>query len=345
MNAARRLGLSAMPHPLSAASEPERLLIVKLSSLGDLVHALPAVHALKTGLRLTVDWAVHAHFEHFVRCFTDVDGVIPIPRKRWLGALPHTLERLQRRAYRQVVDLQGLLKSALVARAARGAYRLGPTFHREGSRLFYNAVAAKAGPRRHAVDEALDAARFFGLPTDDIRFPLEFPPMTPEGASPRVAFIVRSRWETKNWAAERFGAVAAALQQRLHAGIFLVGAAGDSNACSIVSRDLRRQAFNYCGHTDLVEMGSLIQNMDLVIGVDSGPLHLAAALGKPVIGIYGSTDPARTGPYGEGHRVIVREGLDCRPCHSRHCARGDVACLTELPAEAVIEAAVERLRA
>ena len=102
---------------------------------------------------------------------------------------------------------------------------------------------------------------------------------------------------------------------------------------------------NVCGKTSLVELGSLLQEMDLAITVDSGPMHMAASAGVPVLAIFGATDPRRTGPFGEKHRVVVMEGLECRPCFSDWCARHDLACLRDLPAERVVTQAMEMLNA
>ena len=120
-----------------------QILIVKLSSLGDLFHALPAVHNLKVGLDATVDWVVQSEYADLVRCFSDVDRVIALDRSALVDNWVPFRDALREREYDLIVDLQGLLKSALTARFARGCKRIGPSFHREGSRLLYHAVAGR----------------------------------------------------------------------------------------------------------------------------------------------------------------------------------------------------------
>lgn len=324
-------------------SDGKRILVVKLSSLGDLFHALPAVHGLRLGLGASVDWLTQTEYVPLVRCFDDVENVIRFPRRHFFrNALPF-LKAVRSRRYDLVIDLQGLLKSAFGGRFARADRRIGPSYSREGARFLYDAVAGECNKNRHAVEEAMDVVRFLDLPVPDPVFPVTFPKVSlPEGA-PRVAFIPRSRWETKNWPAARFVEVGRALLARAKASIYLLGSLGDLDACLGIQRALGRGVYNLCAQTSMVELGGFLQAMDLVVTVDSGPMHMAAALGKPVVAVFGATDARRTGPFGPGHRIVTKDDLDCRPCFSGSCRRHDIACLTNLPAEPVIEAALQAL--
>jgi heptosyltransferase I len=283
-----------MPH----SDTPKRILVVKLSSLGDLFHALPAVHNLKVELGVSVDWVTQTNYVDLVRYFTDVDRVIGFPRRGFLGQAGPFLRELRRESYSHVIDLQGLLKSAFVSRLARADLRIGPSFAREGSRLFYTVTAARADKERHAVDEALDVVRYLGLREHKPAFPVSFHRKAIDEPHPRVALIPRSRWETKNWPVDRFTAVARGLQEKAGVSVFLVGGPDDTAACGQIETGLQGRVVNLCGRTSLVELGSLLQEMDLVISVDSGPMHMAAAVGRPVLAVFGATDPKRTGPYG-----------------------------------------------
>ncbi len=323
-------------------SQP-RVLIVKLSSLGDIMHALPAARQLKTGLHATIDWVTQTGYIDLVRHFPDVDRVIGFPRKQFAARAAEFLRELRAEKYDLVVDLQGLLKSALVARCARGTRRIGPSFHREGSAWFYPEIAGPRNRNRHAVDEALDVVRHLGLAVDTPVFPVSFPRQPLNDPHPRIALIPCSRWSTKNWPSAGFIETAKALRQAVKASIHLVGGPEDVGSCREMETALQGQVTNTCGKTSLVELGSLLQEMDLVISVDSGPMHMAAALGKPVLAIFGASDPLRTGPYGKQHRVLTTEGLECRPCLSKSCARQDLACLAQLPPGRVITAALEML--
>ena len=153
-----------------------RVLVVKLSSLGDALHALPAVAELKAQLGAEVHWAVQPAFAALVRRFACVDEVLEVPRPSDLAGFLRALRALRTRRYDLVVDLQGLMKSALVARAARAPRRIGPSFAREGSRLFYHELAGHRDKSRHAVEECLDIVRHLGLAMPaEPRFPLDVP--------------------------------------------------------------------------------------------------------------------------------------------------------------------------
>ena len=336
-----------MPDRRPSPDQIRRLLVIKLSSMGDLFHALPTVRALKHASGATVDWLVQPAYVPLAGCFTDVDRVLAFPRHRVALFLFRFLQELRRERYDLVVDLQGLLKSAIpsrLTRRTRGAPVLGPSFHREGSRLFYSAVAGPRNKARHAVDECLDAIRWLGWPLPETaEFPVRFPAVPRIGPGPVVGLVPASRWPTKNWPPERFIEVARELRAQAKATLFLVGAPDDVPVCARIADGMGDGVVNLCGKTSLVELGSLLQEMDLAITVDSGPMHMAAAVGTPVLAVFGATDPKRTGPYGGRHRVVVAENLDCRPCFSGRCARKDLACLGRLSAERVVAQAMEML--
>jgi lipopolysaccharide heptosyltransferase I len=318
-------------------------LIVRLSSMGDLFHALPAVHGLKAARGGAIDWVTQGEYAALVRCCADVRHVIPFARRSTPGTLLALWRAVREREYAMVVDFQGLLKSALIARLARARVRLGPSYHREGAALFYTAVAGPRNKRRHAVDENLDVIRHLGLTAPAPEFPLRFPAVPLDAPRPRVGLVPVSRWATKNWPPESFAAAAARLQREAGAAIVLFGSAADAPVCAAIAAGLDRSALNLAGRTSLVEMGGYLQQMDAVIANDTGPLHMAAACGVPVIGIYGATDPVRTGPFGPRHRVLTADE-PCRPCLARTCRFGTRACLARVTPDRVVEAALTVLR-
>jgi heptosyltransferase I len=304
-----------------------RILVVKLSSLGDLLHALPAVHNLKAGFGAQLDWVVTEAYVDLVRHFTDVERVISFPRRDTLARSGPFLRELRQHWYDMVVDLQGLLKSAMVTRLARTHRRIGPSFNREGSRWLYTEIAGVRNKNRHAVEENLDVIDHLGLDRLAPVFPVTFPERLVDGPRPRVAICPSSRWPTKNWPPARFHAVARHLQETHGASIYLIGAKADRALCSVVADGLPNPATNLAGQTTLAEMGGLLQAMDVLVSNDSGPSHIAAAVGTPCVVVFGPTNPERTGPYGDRHRV-ARTNLPCRPCYRRTCQRADIPCIT-----------------
>jgi len=314
-----------------------RILVVKLSSMGDLFHALPTVHNLKTGFNASVDWVTQTEYAGLVSCFTDVDRVIPFPRHDRRGKLFRFIHDLRQNEYSYVFDLQGLLKSALIARLARGARRVGPSFHREGSRLFYSSVAGTLNKQRHAVDEMMDAIGHLGLPAISPEFPVKFPEWNPAGDAPRIAVFPVTRWKTKNWPQDSFASALRTIQRLTGGTVFVMGGPEEAVICRHLHADLKGKAFNLAGSLSLVETGSVLSRMNIVISNDSGPMHMAAAIGVPVVAIFGPTNPIRTGPYGSGHTVLAGR-RSCVPCYKRQCAMGPTLCLREVSPDTVVEA-------
>jgi ADP-heptose:LPS heptosyltransferase len=194
------------------------------------------------------------------------------------------------------------------------------------------------------VEENGDVVRFLGWPETEPAFPLAFPRQPRTEPWPKIALAPVSRWQTKNWPMDHFVKLAEILMDN-GASVFLVGGPADVAAAGpLVERMKGRENFHdFCGKTDLVGLGGLLQEMDLAITVDSGPMHMAAALGVPVLAIFGPTDPSRTGPYGPQHRIIGVDHLPCRPCFSDTCTRGDHACMRNLFPSTVLDAAAAML--
>jgi lipopolysaccharide heptosyltransferase I len=318
-----------------------RILVVKLSSLGDLFHALPAVHEIKQGLGCSIDWLTQPEYRSLVGCFTDVDRVLEFPRRRFVRSCPAFFKALRESRYDYVLDFQGLFKSGLCARLARADKRIGPAYAREGAPLFYSALAGSPARGRHAVEEALDLARHLGMIPSTPVFPVRFPAKERTGPRPHIGLLPCSRWDTKNWPPGHFAKLAALLHQKVGGTLFLMGGPSDVDTGARIEKEADVPMQNLCGRTSLVEMGGMLDGMDLMITVDSGPMHMAVALGVPVLAVFGATDPKRTGPYGKGHVSLMRGGLDCQPCLSRVCLRPgqDLLCLNDLSPERVFATA------
>ena len=326
----------------STKSGKPHVLVVKLSSLGDLFHALPTVHNLKVGLDAEIDWVTQQEYVDLVRCFTDVDRVIPFYRRSFFTDLRPFLRELRTHKYDYIIDLQGLLKSAIVVMLAKGRERIGPSFHREGSHFFYSAIAGKRNKNRHAVEQNLDIVRYLGLDLVEPAFPVKFPRKNLNEKRPRVAILPSSRWPTKTWPTQYFIDVARRLHETSDVSLFLLGSPDDIQVCGEIERGFGGRVVNMAGKAALVDTGGILQEMDLLIANDSGPVHMAAAIGIPTLVIFGPTDPDRTGPYDNQHRV-AKASLSCQPCFSRTCARRDNACLYAVTPEMVSDIAITML--
>jgi len=315
------------------------ILIVKTSSLGDLFHALPAVHLLKEAYGAEIDWVVNSEYAGLVECFSDVQTVIPFPRRGWAQNFGPFRKKLRMKTYDLVIDLQGLMKSALIGRMAKrnsGAKLLGPSFQREGARFLYTAVVGKKDKSRHAVDENLDVLQWLEQPRGPIEFPLLFPETKFQCMEqhPVVVFAPCSRHEAKNWPANRF----IELGVKLETQIILAGTPEDSETCALIENALPEGVVtNLCGKTSLLELGGILQVADLVVTVDSGPMHMASATGTPCLAIFGPTDPARVGPYGKQHRVL-------RGSNVSSYSKNDLQSIRQVDVAEVVTSAKEMLR-
>lgn len=275
------------------------ILVVRLGAMGDIIHTLPAVASLKhsfPGCDLT--WAVEPQWVSLLEGNPFIDRLILLDRTR-LSALAGNWQKLRAGHFDFAVDFQGLVKSALVASVARPDRIFG--FHRSQLRekfagIFYsNQSLSHAG---HIVDRNLDLAAAAGAGSVLKSFPL--PPGKPEGALPQGDFVLASPfagWVSKQWPPEFYGRLAARLQRETGVPLVLNGPPEALQSLAAMG-----------GATPHVSsIAGLIHATRCaaaVVGVDSGPLHLAAAIGKPGVAIFGPTDPQRNGPYGDTFTVL-----------------------------------------
>ena len=276
-----------------------RILVVRLGALGDIVHTLPAVASLKHSLPGgSVTWVIEPHWAPLIEENPFVDRVVLLHRDTPSGLLASWRD-LRATRYDFAVDFQGLLKSALVASAARPKRLFG--FHQSQVReraaaLFYSDKTVSRST--HVVDKNLDLASAAGASNLVRTFPL--PPGRPESELPDGDFVLASPmagWRAKQWPLDHYRTLAGLLRRELSVPLVLDGPAS--------VQPLLEQIAGVIPHTStLAGLIYATRRAAAVVGVDSGPLHIAAALGKPGIAIYGPTDPARNGPYGNSICVL-----------------------------------------
>ena len=328
-----------------------RILLVKLSSFGDVLHALPTLEALRAAYPQShITWLVETAYAPLLAGHPALDEVWPVPRVRWgqkvsgieLLNLLRLLRRVRAAKFDLVIDLQGLLKSAMWVALARSDRKVGYDRTRE---LSYLALTERIPPydaEAHAVWRYLHVARRLGAPPALPRFRLGLKPALPEFLvgldRPLVALHPGARWTTKIWPPTSWAKLADWLIQEKGMSVVITGSSTDRDLTARITARMREKALNLAGRTTLPELAGILQKARVAITADTGPMHLAAALGTKVVGIFGPTAPGRTGPFGAGHRV-VRLGMECSPCFQRHCQ--NPRCLIELTTEAV-QAVVEK---
>lgn len=347
------------------AAAPQRILIIKPSSLGDVVHALPVLAGLRRAHpRAHISWLIGTAFADLLAGHPLIDELILFDRARfgrmWFspgaaGAFVAFVRSIRARRFDLVVDLQGLFRSGFLAYASGARRRIGFADARELAAVFYT-DRVRCGGEVHAVERNLRVAAALGLPAEP-EFPLAVEPQAlaraREKVGPacderaRVALVVGARWPTKVWPAERMGELVAALSRAGRRRVVMLGAAADRAMTDAILRRGEQlgaepgDVNDLVGRTTLRELAAVLSLADVVVCQDSGPMHLAAALGRPIVALFGPTDERRTGPYSAGARV-VRVELDCAPCRRRRCrfARTDPRhhrCMGDISAERVVQ--------
>jgi heptosyltransferase-1 len=250
--------------------------------------------------------------------------------------------KLRARPFDLVIDLQGLLKSALWTALARSPRKLGFDGSREGSYLALTERLPKYDPDLHAVERYLKTAAYLGAPLAPPRFRLppqltgDLPPVLATASRPVVVLHPGARWPSKLWPPAAWAELAHWLTRR-GAFVVITGSPADRRLTEALAAGSPGAVLNLAGRTSLGELTALLRAATLAVTADTGPMHLAVALGTPVVALFGPTAPWRTGPYGAGHEV-VRLGLACSPCFKRRCPLSDQPpCLTQLSFQAVQE--------
>jgi lipopolysaccharide heptosyltransferase I len=350
----------------------KRVLIVKPSSMGDVVHTLPVVHAIK---RLHpschVGWIVQRTFQGIIDADPAVDEVIPIfipstsdphagRRALWkatkavAGTLVALRKRFKANPYDLVLDLHASFRSGLIALTNPGGVRIGLADAKELNAWFQHQLVIPDPDKPHAVDKNLQFVTHLGCDPE----PGDFVIRTSEESGNAVrAFLSEAgisdqdrlvyanpatRWETKYWTVQGWAALADLLISR--AGIKVVFSGGPQDEAYIrqIVDKMSEPAVSAAGRLTLSEAIVLIGAADVYVGVDSGPMHIAAFAGTPVVALFGPTDPAKVGPYGQGHRVVQNPDVDCLACRKRSC--DDRRCLEGIGPEQVFEETLSIIR-
>lgn len=337
--------------PIDFPIPPQRILIIKPSAIGDVVHALPVLNLLRRKWPAArISWLVTPACASLLEGHPQLDEVIRFERRElargWRSPrvavdLLRFMRSLRDPRFDLVVDLQGLFRSGWLAACTGAPIRVGPANAREGAWLFYTHRVPTGTVEQHAIQRYLTVAEAFGCE----RGPVEFHFAVDDADRAAVAAMLPARpyavlmpganWATKRWPVERFAALVEPLRERF--GLESVVAGGEEVA-ALAERI--PGAANLAGRTNLRQMVALLQGAALVIANDTGPMHIAAALGRPLVTPYGPTNPVRTGPFARADSVI-RLDIPCSPCYSRRCSHQ--SCLQWLTVDPVLELAGEQL--
>ena len=343
-----------------------RILIVRLSAMGDVVNALPVLTALRQARPDShIAWAVESGQASLLEAHPDLNDLIVIDRKRhqkrgrnplhWpaaVGSMMRLRRELREQAFDIVLDLQGNLRSGLVSRLSGAPVRVGydRANSREGNRLLNNRhVTLPLAPIKRAARH-LHLLTGIGIAAPDATARVDVPDGIAEAAGKffgetfgdgaRVVAMHPGTSEFgayKQWPPERYAILARRMAEDGWRTLLTWGP-GERTVTDRIVTDAKGAAVIAPSTDSLKLLAALLKRCDLFIGGDTGPMHLAAAVGTPVVALFGPKDPRIYGPYGVRH-VIVEKDLPCRPCSKRHC--DDPRCMTTITVDDVLTAVAE----
>ncbi len=342
---------------------PEKILIIKPSSLGDVATTLPLLCDLRRAHpHARIDWLLHPAFNALVQGHDAVSDILPFDRKK-LGAwwyrpsafslLRRLLTSLRDAQYDAVIDAQGLFRSAFLSRISSSPMRIGFADAREAAPIFYTDKVwlPEGGKKMLAVDRMRALGKALGTNTAapaEFRLPLQSAAVEKAAAllpHDVVTLIPGARWNTKRWPLDRFTQIAENLLAQGET-LLLLGSPDEKTLCDQIVQAIENRKskieniLNLAGKTDLATMAALLARTRLLIANDSGPLHVAAALGTPAVALYGPTNPAFVGPYGQLQNVL-RHDVSCFPCRHRTCSHH--SCMNGLAVDTVWQKTTELL--
>jgi heptosyltransferase-1 len=332
-----------------------KFLIVRLGSLGDVIHGIPVAAALRAAdPRGQIDWMIDPRYMPLLDLVTCVDRGVPTdPRMFARGGQRsqffHTLRGLRQTRYDAVIDLQGLLKSAVLSRAVRARRTIGfPRRHlREPlARLFYT-DAPDPGGKPHVIFKNLALLAALQIHDQDVRFPIATPrTATVESVLGRFGpdgFMIinpGAAWPNKQWPPERFGRLAAAIHRQFGWRALVLWGPGEQSLAAAVAA-ASADAAEVSPPTTIIDLFGIARGARLMVSGDTGPLHIAGALGTPIVALFGPTQPERNGPW-DAHDVSVSRVKECICLYERRCRR-TTPCINDISIEEVLDAIDRRV--
>lgn len=345
--------------------EYKNILLIKMSSLGDILHTLPFAAALRQRFpQARITWLVHPQFAGFVPDAPVIDEVLYFDKVKFnkmglsdkIKYFREMRSLLHSKHFDLVIDMQGLFKSAVLAAISGCSNRIGYAEMREGSGLVSKAIVGEHS-KEHVIERYLDVARYLGAKVDsldDVCFPL--PDLSKETASVQeklrqqgfsggeyIVIVPGARWRTKEWPVEHYVTL---IKKFIADGISVVLAGGPDDKAkgqAIAEQCADKLVIDMTGQTSLRELAALIKGCVFYISADTGPLHFAAALKKPLIAMYGPTKADRTGPYGSKNSTVLLSPAKCAGCLKKKCDHWH--CMHDITPEMVYEIYQKKVKA
>lgn len=341
------------------------ILIIKLSAIGDVIHTLPALNAIKNHYPDSkITWIVEEAAASIVQEHEALDRVLVSKRKKWIKgmvkkssrpgsikAILSFIKELRDTEYDLVIDFHQLLKSGILVWLTKGRVKAGfdkGMQHMEYSYIFLNKPIPPVSMEHHALLRGLMLIESLGITAKQVEYRL---PVSLEhrqeiekileknkikNSRMLIAINPVAQWKTKLWENKKFSQLADCLIKTYKADIIFTGGPDDLPVVQEIMNSMKEKAVNLAGKTTLKTLAALYEKTRFLISTDTGPMHLCASVGTPVIALFGPTAPWRTGPFGPNHEVI-RLGLECSPCFKRRCYRKDIMCMKGIRVKDVMD--------
>lgn len=323
------------------------ILIIKLSSIGDIVHTLPSLVALRSFYPQSwITWVVEEEASDLLKDNPLLNETISLPLKKWKKNLKNLrdftetiqelltfLKKIRSRYYDIVLDFQGLFKSGLITFFTHGKRKIGYNHTRELSYLFLNEKVNLWERSQHAIDRYLNLLAHLGIKHESISFPLAlnqevkdnlyrlFRENRIKGDDPLIALHPWARWQSKLWGEYNFAKLADLIIENLNAQVIFLGSKENLGGNTKILSLMQNKAYDLTGKTSLRELAFLLSLCKCLVTVDSGPLHIAIGVNTPVIALFGPTAPWRTGPYSLDLGRVIYKNLPCSPCFKKECRK------------------------
>ena len=324
--------------------DARRIALIKPSALGDVVHAMPVLNALRQRFpSARITWVVNRSYESLLIGHPALDETLLFDRQSMkkgfrsaLSGIVSFASQLRRRRFDLVIDLQGLLRSGLMTAATGASRRIGLGTAREGARWFFtDLIPTPLAKEQHAIDRYWLVAEALGVGDLPKRFDVPIADSARSWAieqlraypRPWLVFGVGARWVTKRWPPESFAVLARQAEQQFGGTVLFIGAADETPLAQQVAGSLIGPCRDFTGKTSLPQLAALLECADVMVANDTGPLHLAAALGRPCVAPYTCTQVRRHGPYGS-MQGAVETNVWCKGSYLKKCSR--LECMSEL---------------
>lgn len=348
-----------------------RILIVKLGSIGDVVHALPVLRTIRHNLpNAYIVWVVEEKAREVLNGNEDIDKVVTINTKKWRKAistrggvkaiaalfseLTVTINELRKDKFDIAIDLQGLVKSGVISYLSGAKTIIG--FDSKNCREFLNTLFTnkKVSPEKgdiHIVDKNISLLRPLGFKKINKEFYIN-PAL--EGGKFTDEFLLKNRtsakhliainpgagWKTKEWGIKNYAELGDRIISEFGVDVIITWGPGEEEMAKAVMDSMSHIPI-IAPPTAIGQLAALLKKCELFIGGDTGPLHIAAAMKTPTIGIYGPSDPLRNGPYGDNH-IVIHKKIECSGCYKRNC--DTVKCMKAISVNDVLSVVKKKLR-